>query len=100
MAANMVIKWRAIRWLIMLPLFLILLFSAYQSVTDYLASPIATTNSVEVAKNYFYPGVTICPFGNPEVEKSLRSTKNVTTFAEAMQKSLKPGIQSSRYYYK
>ena len=100
MAANMATKWRVVRWLIMLPLFFILLSSTYQSVKDYLASPIATTNSVEVAKNYFYPGVTICPFGNPEVEKSLGFTKNVTTFAEAMQQSLKPGIHSSRYYFK
>ena len=100
MAANMGTKWRAVRWLIMLPLFFILLCSTYQSVTDYVASPIATTNSVEVAKNYFYPGVTICPFGNPEVEKLIGFTNNVTTFTEAMQLSLKPGIQISRYYYK
>ena len=91
------LKWRVVRWGIILPMLIVLFWSAYESVTDFLDSTIATSNGVEVTKNHFYPAITICPYADQEKARSIGITENVTTFSEAIQKSLKPGIRQSNY---
>ena len=91
------LKWRVVRWVIILPMIYALFASFYVSVTDFLDYPIATSSGVEVTKNNFYPAVTICPYANQETARTIWITKNVTTFSEAIQQSLKPRIQQSRY---
>ena len=76
---------------------IVLFVSAYESVTDFLDSTIATSNGVEVTTNHFYPAITICPYADPEKTRSIGIIENVTTFSEAIQKSLKPGIRQSSY---
>ena len=90
------LRWKVIRWGIILPMILILFVSSFKSVIDYLDNKIATSNGVEVTKNHFYPALTICPYANEETARSIRVTEN-DTFPEAVQKSLKPGIRKSGY---
>ena len=91
------LKWGVVRWGIILPLLIVLLSSAYLSVTDYLEYPIGTSNTVEVTKNHFFPAITICPYANQETSRAIGITENVTTLSEAIQKALKPTILHSSY---